>query len=78
METLFERSPSKLNNQQLEMLRLLDKPLPESDYTELKNRIVQMLARQLDEEMESLETKNNWNEDTYEQWGKEHNRISTK
>jgi len=78
METLFERSPSKLNHQQLEMLRLLDKPLPESDYAELKNRIVEMLARQLDYEMESLETKNNWNEDTYEKWGKEHNRTSTK
>ncbi len=67
METLFERSPSRLNNQQLDMLQLLDKPLPESDYTELNNRIVQMLARQLDEEMERLETKNNWNENTYEQ-----------
>ncbi|MEO7309233.1 MAG: hypothetical protein ABIX01_02455 [Chitinophagaceae bacterium] len=78
MESLMERTPTKLNKQQLEMLRLLDKPLPESDYLELKKRIVQILTKQLDEEMEKLENKNGWTAETYEQWGNEHNRIASK
>lgn len=59
----------------MDMLRLLDNPLPESDYLLLKQQIVNLLAKQLDDEMGALEKQNNWNEDTYQKWGNEHNRT---
>ena len=56
----MDRTPTKLNRQQMEMLRLLDKPLPENEYALLKKTVVQILAGQLDEEMEKLENEKGW------------------
>ena len=35
----------KLNAQQLDMIQLLATPLPESDYLELKSKVVEMLSK---------------------------------
>lgn len=70
MEIAFENTSTKLNKQQLEMLRLLNNPLSDADYSILKKQIVQMLAKRLDHEMERLEKKHGWTEDSYEAWGK--------
>jgi hypothetical protein len=64
-----------LNEQQQEMLRLFKKPMAESDYIEVKRFIVKMLSKNIDDEMESLAKEKGWNEETYEQWGKEHLRT---
>jgi len=47
METLMERTPIKLNQQQLDMLQLLDKPLSDDDYAELKKELFKYLPGNL-------------------------------
>lgn len=68
----------KLNEQQLDMLRLFKIPMPESDFKEIRQLVIQLLSKKLDNVMEKWETKNNITEDTYEKWSKEHRRVSHK
>ncbi|HEX8357603.1 MAG TPA: hypothetical protein VF610_09335 [Segetibacter sp.] len=74
-DNLIQKQPG-LNEQQLEMLRLFKKPMLKQDYDEIKRLIVQVLARNVDNEMDRLENEKGWTPDTYEQWGKEHIRAS--
>ena len=74
----IELSSVKLNEQQIDMLRLFDKPMPQEDYEEIRRLVVQLLAKRLDEEMERLEKEKGWTQETYEQWGKEHFRTPYK
>ncbi len=67
----------QLNQQQLDMLRLFQNPMPEQDYVEIKRVIVKALAKNIDTEMELLEKEKGWTEQTYEDWGKEHVRTSS-
>ena len=78
MENELQNMEAQLNEQQLEMLRLLKRPLPDNDYREIKKHIVNILAKNIDNEMETLEKENNWTADTYEQWGNEHLRTAYK
>ena len=75
-ENLTERT--RLNEQQLEMLRLFKNPLAEDDFNEIKRLVVRILAKNIDDEMERLEKEKNWTTETYEQWGNEHLRIPYK
>ncbi len=68
---------AKLNKQQLEMLRLFETPFSEEDYLTVKRQVVQILNKQLQEEIKKLEKENGWTAETYEQWGHDHDRIST-
>ncbi len=68
----------RLNEQQLDMIRLFERPMPQSHYDELRRFVVNLLAKQLDEEMDRLEKENGWTAETYEQWGKEHMRSTAK
>jgi len=68
----------KLNEQQLQMLRLFKEPMPEEDFLQMKRLAVQLLAKKVDEEMERLEKEKGWTQETYEQWGKEHMRTPYK
>ena len=68
----------RLNEQQIEMLRLFKNPMRQQDYDEIRKLAVKLLAQNIDEEMDKLEKQNGWNENTYEQWGKEHLRIPYK
>ena len=68
----------KLNEQQLDMLRLFKEPMSEEDYNEIRRFIVKFLAKKLDGEMERLEKEKGWTQETYEQWGKEHFRTPYK
>lgn len=72
------REPTRLNEQQLDMLRLFKNPLSEEDYKEIKKFVVRILARNIDNHMERLEKEKEWTEETYEQWGKEHMRTPYK
>ena len=68
----------RLNEQQLDMLRLFKEPMPDEDFLQIKRLVVQLLAKKLDEEMERLEKEKGWTQETYEQWGKEHFRTPYK
>jgi hypothetical protein len=48
METK-ELKPGSLNEQQILMLRLLKKPLPEASFLQIRQLAVKLLADQLDE-----------------------------
>ncbi|SEL07017.1 hypothetical protein [Parapedobacter koreensis] len=54
-----------LNEQQLLMLRLLKKPLPDSEFQKIRRYVVSLLAEQLDEVMEEWEKENNITEEEY-------------
>jgi hypothetical protein len=69
---------TRLNEQQLDMLQLFKNPMSQDDYDQIKRLAVKILAKNIDEEMNNLEKKNEWNTDTYEQWGKEHLRTPYK
>ncbi len=76
MQTDFPNT--QLNEQQLDMVRLLKIPMAEEDYLQMRRLAVQLLAKKIDEEMERLEKEKGWTQDTYEQWGKEHMRTPYK
>ena len=50
----------------------------QQDYDEIRNLATKLLAQNIDEEMNKLEKQKGWNEDTYDQWGKEHMRTPYK
>jgi hypothetical protein len=65
----------RLNEQQIDMLRLFKNPMRQQDYNEIRNLAVKLLAQNIDNEMDDLEKQKDWNQDIYEQWGKEHLRT---
>lgn len=67
----------RLNEQQLDMIRLFEKPMPEEDYLQIRRLAVQLLAKQLDKLVEEWEEKNGITEEYYEKLSKEHLRSST-
>ena len=67
-----------LNEQQLMMLRLLKKPMPEIDFIQIRRLAVKLLSKQMDETMEEWEVKNNITEESYEQMRKLHFRSHPK
>jgi hypothetical protein len=73
-----EYTPSSLNEQQVMMLRLLKKPLPEEDFVQMRRLAVKLLAKQLNETVDKWEEKNNITEETYEQLSKGHFRTPSK
>lgn len=54
-----ELTPDSLNEQQLMMLRLLKKPMPEGDFVQIRRLAVKLLSKQVDETIEEWEAKNN-------------------
>ena len=61
-----ETLPFELNEQQVMMLRLLKKPLPENDFKEMRRLAVQLLAKQLDENINSWEQENEITSEDYD------------
>ena len=68
---------SPLNDQQVMMLRLLKKPLPEEDFIQMRRLAVQLLSKQLDGTIDKWEQENGITEETYEKLSKEHFRSSS-
>ena len=66
-----------LNDQQVMMLRLLKKPLPEDDFIQMRRLAVKLLAKQLDETLEKWELENEVTEETYEKLSNVHFRSSS-
>jgi hypothetical protein len=69
-----ELNSGPLNEQQLLMLRLLKKPLPNNSFIQIRELAVKLLAKQLDETIEEWEIQNNITEKDYEQLNKQHLR----
>lgn len=67
-----------LNEQQLDMLRLLRNPLPKEYFQQLRRLAVQLLGKQLDEVIDKWEVDNDITESDYEKLGKEHFRTPYK
>ncbi len=67
-----------LNEQQLLMLRLLKKPLPDAVFMQIRQLAVKLLAKQLDESVEEWEDQNGITEKYYEDLSKQHFRSSKK
>jgi hypothetical protein len=63
-----------LNDQQVIMLRLLKKPLPEEDFVQMRRLAVKLLAKHLDESIEKWELDNDISEETYDKLSKGHFR----
>ncbi|HWZ04111.1 MAG TPA: hypothetical protein VNX40_10920 [Mucilaginibacter sp.] len=73
-----ELTPDSLNEQQLLMLRLLKKPLPENSFIQIRQLAVKLLANQLDETIEEWEIQNGITEKDYDQMSKQHFRSTSK
>ncbi|HMR81774.1 MAG TPA: hypothetical protein PKE30_01530 [Niabella sp.] len=65
---------TNLNEQQMLMLRLLTKPLPEADFDKVRKFIVKLLAQQIDTVMDNWEQENNITEETYNELRNRHFR----
>jgi hypothetical protein len=70
--------PESLNEQQLLMLRLLKKPLPEASFTQIRQLAVKLLAAQLDEIVGDWEDKNGITEEYYNEAINQHFRSGSK
>ena len=69
-----EHLSNPLNDQQVIMLRLLKKPLPEEDFIQMRRLAVKLLAKHLDESIEKWELDNDISEATYDKLSKGHFR----
>ena len=72
---ILSQNPTRLNEQQLQMLRLFKEPMPEEDYNLIKREILFLKAKAIDMELEQWEKENNISADDYERWSKEHFRT---
>jgi hypothetical protein len=64
----------KLTNVQLELLKLFQYNLPESQLAEIKNMLAKYFAQTATAEMDKLWEENNWNNDKMNEWANEHLR----
>ncbi|MFT3949077.1 MAG: hypothetical protein QM763_19085 [Agriterribacter sp.] len=66
----------QLNEQQLDMIRLLKNPLPEEYFLQIRRLVVQLLGKQLDKSVDNWEKSNNISETDYDNLSKGHFRTS--
>jgi hypothetical protein len=67
----------QLNEQQVLMLRLLKKPLPDEDFVQMRRLAMQLLAKRIEKVTDKWEIENNITEETYEKLSKEHFRSKS-
>ncbi len=72
-----ELKQTPLNDQQVMMLRLLKKPLPQEDFLQMQRLAVKLLAKQLDRTIEDWELQNGMVEEDYEKLSRGHFRVSS-
>lgn len=73
-----ENMPVVLNEQQVMMLRLLRKPLPEEDFKQMQRLAVKLLSKQLDENIADWEEKENIKQEDYDAMLDNHFRKASK
>jgi hypothetical protein len=64
-----------LSNMQKELLKLYSTEIPEAQLLEIKYLLSNYFADKASDEMDLLWDKNNWNDQTMNQWSNEHNRT---
>jgi hypothetical protein len=67
-----------LSNLQLHLLKTFSRPLPEEQVSDIQKILAEYFLEQMDLEMDKLIIENNWNEQTFVDWSKEHNRTPYK
>ena len=67
----------KLTNVQLEILKLFQYDLPETQLAEIKNLLAKYFAKTASDEMDKLWEENNWNDDTMSEWANERLRRNS-
>lgn len=72
---ILSQNPTKLNEQQLQMLRLFRQPMPEKEYKIIKRHILFLKSKFIDIELEKWEKENNITAADYERWSNEHFRT---
>ncbi|HEX5154969.1 MAG TPA: hypothetical protein VFW07_26170 [Parafilimonas sp.] len=72
---ILSQNPTKLNEQQLQMLRLFKEPMPDEDYKLIKKQILFLKAKTIDVELKQWEDENNISAGDYERWSNEHFRT---
>lgn len=73
-----ELTSDALNEQQLLMLRLLKKPMPEASFIQIRQLAVELLAKQLEENIDEWEVQNGITEKDYDELSKQHFRSVSK
>jgi hypothetical protein len=66
----------KLTNLQIELLKLFQYNLPDTQLAEIKNMLAKYFAETATGEMDKLWQENNWNDKTMKDWANEHLRKS--
>ncbi|RNL50254.1 hypothetical protein [Pedobacter jejuensis] len=69
---------SRLNDQQVMMLRLLKNPLPNDDFLQMRKLAVKLLSKQLDSIVENFEIENDIQPDYYNNLRDSHFRSKSK
>jgi hypothetical protein len=72
---ILSQNPTRLNEQQLQMLRLFKEPMPYEDYQLIKREILYLKAKAIDAALEQWEEENNISAEDYERWSNEHFRT---
>jgi len=67
----------KLTNVQLEILKLFQYDLPETQLAEIKNLLAKYFAKTASDEMDKLWEEKNWNDDTISEWANERLRRNS-
>jgi len=68
----------KLSNLQLELLKVFSFDLEEKQIIEIRDLLAKYFAEKATEEMDRLWDERGWNEQTIEEWSKEHLRTKYK
>jgi hypothetical protein len=66
----------KLTNLQIELLKLFQYNLPDTQLAEIKNMLAKYFAKTATGEMDKLWLENNWDDNTMKDWSNEHLRKS--
>jgi hypothetical protein len=66
--------PSRLSNLQIELLKLYPYSVSEKELTDIRKMLADYFGQKIDDEMNQLWERNEWNDKTIETWKSEHLR----
>ena len=64
-----------LSNLQLELLKVFSRPLPEKQILEIRQLLADYFAQKIDEDVDTLFERNNWDATKVDEWLGEHMRT---
>jgi hypothetical protein len=66
--------PSRLSNLQIELLKLYPYSVSEKELTDIRKMLADYFGQKIDNQMDELWDKHDWNDQTIETWKSEHLR----